>query len=323
MTLMALFALTLTSAGCIVNTSGGGGGGGGGGSTRTTGDLTLLYTFGGATCQAAGASRVVVRIEGVDVGDGSTKDVLCRDFPEGMTVRDLLAGTYAVRVEGYDDQGLLYQMDAPEQVSVVRGAERRYEIDVPATFGDLTIYWSAFGNVSDCGAAGIDQVVASLFDASDQLVDSQTLACSDGGVTWSFIAPGSYTVQLDAYDATGLLFYQGVQAITVSRGQADTYDVALSPVTGSLTVFWTFRGSAVCGGVQKVRVVVENADGVVYDDAYYACSMGGITYDAVPAEPWRLTLQGVDASNVLLFEGSASNVVVDVGQNTSVTVDLQ
>ncbi|MDF1565422.1 MAG: hypothetical protein P1V51_20460 [Deltaproteobacteria bacterium] len=312
---IAAVALTLGlfSSGCIVV------GGGGGSNARE--DLTLIYTFGGATCQTAGVSRVVVRVEGVDNSDGTTKDELCSQFPEGMTIANLLVGTYDVTIEGYDNRGLLYEMGAPRRVSVNSNRENRFEIDVESTFGDLTVYWNSFGGISDCASAGVDTVVASLFDAQDNLLDSASIACASAGVTWNMVAPGGYTVQLDAY-GSNVMLYQGVAAITVSQGQADTYTVDLLATTGDLLIYWTFQGSGVCGGVDGVRVILRDPSGATYDDATYNCTDTGVQYSGVVQGNWSATLQGLDSQGRILFASGNQLLQVLAGQSNQYVVDL-
>lgn len=305
--------LGFASSGCVVQ-------GGGGGNTGRD-DLTLLYTFGGATCQTVGVTRVVVEVTGVGVADGTTKDELCSEFPEGMTIANLRVGTYDVIVEGYDNAGLLYEMTAPRRVTVNSGEANRFEIDVASTFGDLTIYWNSFGGLTDCAQAGVDEVVASLFDDRDNLLDSAPIPCASAGVTWPQVAPGAYTVQLDAYGG-GALLYQGVASVTASRGQSDTYTVDLVALTGDLIIYWTFNGSGVCGGVARVRVILRDPSGNVFDDNTYPCADTGVQYGALPEGLWTTTLQGLASGGQILFASTNQTLEVVAGSSNQYVVDL-
>ncbi len=193
-----------------------------------TGDLSVFYTFGGSSCTAAGVSTIRLVASGDVHGDGATKSVSCAAFPQGITIKNLTADTYAVTVEGRDSSGrTLYATSTAQSVTVSASSDNQYDLDAPAVVGDLTVYWT-FDGLTSCTAAGVDEVDYYLYDPTGALVDSSTFACNNAGVTWTDLDPGQWSVDLDGFSGSAKT-YSGSAVVPVDAGQANSYTVDLAP----------------------------------------------------------------------------------------------
>ncbi|RMG20914.1 MAG: hypothetical protein D6729_02020 [Deltaproteobacteria bacterium] len=323
--MVALFTLAATT-GCIIKTTsnGGGsgvGGGGGGGGGLSTGDLTVLYLFGGARCDVAGVTEIRVNVVGVDVADSDTKTVRCADFPEGITIKGFTPGSYDVEVSGTVDGRPLYAMDAPLRVEVRSNADNSYDVNVPAVAGDLAVYWDFGGK--DCSAAGVSEVRAILYDPSNELLGDARYPCDAGGVEWTLVQPGTYTVLLQALSDFGEVTWAAEATLMATAGAANDYTVTLEHVAGNLTLYWTFEGSGVCGAVAEVRVQLSDASGRTVDDSRYDCSFGGVTYDELPEGSYTATLEGLDGAGLILYRAAGVTTTVIRDRTSEYTIDLR
>lgn len=314
--LAAALAVLLLGPGCIVVSGGGGGGGSG------TGDLTIYYTFGGSPCDVAGVSDIEISIAGVNTTDADVKHATCAEAPDGLTIHDFVAGSYDVTVSGLSGATVLYRMDTPQRMQVLEGTANDYTVDVPGRFGDLAVYWPDFDGLS-CAQAGVDQVRVQLFDASQTPLDDQTFGCGVGGVSWQYLAPGSYTIWLDAENSYGDVLWQSTVDATVQVAASMDYDAAFTEVVGSITLYWTFEGSGVCGFVQDVHVTAYAPDDTVYDDYTYPCTDGGVQYPTAPMGTMQILMDGIDDTGQVIYRSAAANVTVEAGASREYTIDLQ
>lgn len=194
----------------------------------STGDLTVYYTFGGARCDAAGVDRIRIVAVGDNHGDGATKNVGCDVFGDGLTIQDLTADTYAVTVQGRDSGGnVLYATASPLTMRVHAGSDNQYDVDAPAATGDLSVYWSFEGD-TDCTTAGVSSVTYTLYDPTGAAADSSTFDCTAGGISWTGLDPGSWSIDLDGLDAGGNAAYSASASVPVVAGQENSYQVDLT-----------------------------------------------------------------------------------------------
>lgn len=287
----------------------------------TTGDLSIYYTFGGRSCDAAGVDRIYVDVSGLH--DGATRTVSCAAFGTGIVFQGLLPESYDVTVEGDDASGrTIYGTDVPVRARVIVGSSNSVSVDVPALFGDLSVTWQTFDGEASCAAAGVQDVAVYLYDETGALEDSGTFACSAGGVDWVGLDPGQRVVGLDALDGAGNIVYTATVSTDVQAGGTNTALVSLVGV-GTLTVYWTFEGSAACGAVTDVHVQATDPFGFVYDASTYPCDYKGVVYDTAAAGSWHLTLTALDASGLQLYAAENHPANVERGEESRYTIDLK
>lgn len=192
-----------------------------------------------------------------------------------------------------------------------------------ATTGDLTVHYTFGGKT--CGAASVSEIDVTVTGQSVNDGGSLKVDCATGGsgATLPGLSVGRYTVALSGVDTSGTVLYAVDGQKAIVHGGANTYAFDLPPVTGKLTLDWTFAGSTTCGAVDTVHVTALDPQSNVYDDQKYPCSGGGVVYDAVVAGAWTVSMEGLDAGGQVLYQASDQPVQVVAGQDNQATIDLQ
>jgi hypothetical protein len=209
---IALFSLTALSTAC---------------GEPFFGDLTLYYEFDGLSCDAAGVDQIEVEADGMTYGDRWEDRFSCARFPDGISIEFLRADLYQVRIRGFSPAGVrLY--DTELSLRCHGGMDRAFDVDVPFTTGDLTIFWS-FDGTASCGA--VDEVRVRLRDPFDRLYDDARYDCRSTGVLYEELQTGDWIVRLDGIDPYDrILFQSGSRMLTVLPDRSNEFDVELGVV---------------------------------------------------------------------------------------------
>ncbi len=195
----------------------------GGGSQR--GDLTIYYSFGKVGCADAGVDDIVVdvRAPGGGVESYATS---CTSNPDATTITDLSSGTYEVWVEGYSRDGVLYYESAGWQaVAVRRGASCGYDVNVPATAGDLSLTWTFLG---DPRCLDVHELWVTVEDPFGLTYDDTDYSCDFGGVVYPNVVSGDWYVWMDALDAYGNTLYSAEGSVEVLPYTVSDYELDLN-----------------------------------------------------------------------------------------------
>lgn len=128
---------------------------------------------------------------------------------------------------------------------------------------DVNVYWESFTDVNGrtFTCAGSDVVGVQVFvDGQAQLLNSsgqpQPVSCipfpgqsSAAGVTLLAFTPGTYSIEVQAYDQTGNLKYLAQTSVVVpgnACGQVLTVDTVPTQVADDLTVAYSITGGQAC-----------------------------------------------------------------------------
>lgn len=183
--------------------------------------------------------------------------------------------------------------------------------------------WLRFGGL-ECDSAGVDEVDVRIRRGGYEI--GRTLECDDRIVAFSLsdLDYGTYVFVVEAFDRSGHLLYDNGSGDRVFLEHGFTLvDLDIPPSPGDLTIWWTFDGSEVCGGVDVVDVVAEDPFGYVFDDDPYPCTYRGVTYDNVIAGGWLLSLRARSADNRILFRALDRGVRVRAYADNVYTIDLR
>ena len=185
--------------------------------------------------------------------------------------------------------------------------------------GDLTVGYDfeALG----CADAGVDSV--DLFvegDSGDTANASVT--CDPRQFTFVDLWEDDYNIPVNAYDGGNGLLYSGTFRATLLGNTENEVDVSLPAASGSLSIDWTFQGSATCSDVAHIHVLLRDPFDTVYDDAVYPCGQAGVSYGEVISGDWRVWLVGSSSSGVVLYQVSNVSTYVDANTDNVFTVDL-
>lgn len=195
-------------------------------------------------------------------------------------------------------------------------------VEVSASRGDLAINYSFDGD--DCVAVGVDTIdlIVTAREGSTSRTTTSSCAHDSWQVTLLDLPEGDYDVDVEGYDASGALLYDGHAIITVVGGTLQEYDLVAPPSEGSLAVYWTFAGSDSCLDVYDVHLLLVDPFGDIYDEAIYPCDYGGITYDSLIAGRWLVSLYALDAYGGLLYAAEDRPVLVEAYSHNERTVDF-
>ncbi len=195
-------------------------------------------------------------------------------------------------------------------------------VAVSVGHGDLTINYSFDGY--DCLAAGVDaiDVIATSRESGVSRTATSTCSYDTRHMTLLDLPAGDYDVEVDGYDATGALIYDGHAIVSVVAGTVQQYDIIAPFSQGSLTINWIFEGSGACLDVYDLHVVLIDPFAYIYDDALYPCDYGGLTYDDLMAGSWHVTLHALDASGRLIYAAENRPVVVEAYSENEATIEL-
>lgn len=188
---------------------------------------------------------------------------------------------------------------------------------------DLTIFYT-FDEMR-CDDAGVDRIRVSLngIDVDDGSVQEADCSTFSDGITVHALRPGRYDVDVEGIDFTGEVIYASYGlTMRVVDTASNEYDIDVPYLTGQLTLYWTFQGDPACLEVQEVRVTAVDPAGFVWDDSRYPCDFAGIIYDDVPAGVWSVTLDGIDATDRVVYSATDAAVTVFAGRTNEYTVDL-
>lgn len=192
------------------------------------GDLTVTYTFDGLLCDEIGVSQIRVTLEGQNEGDTFLDTLSCTRFRDGVTVIDLAADQYSLMIEGLDRNGaILYSMDRTLNVSVDGTDDNFASVNLLSTTGDLVVSWVFPDGTAVCGE--ITEILVTLRDPSGAVYDDARYDCTFGGVEYSLLEPGRWTVEMVAVDGTDRVIYRLSERVVEVVGRSfNEYNLVLN-----------------------------------------------------------------------------------------------
>ncbi len=280
-------------------------------------DLSLLWTFGGKSCAAAGVATVHVTIPGE-----VERNVPCVfGGVEGVKLTDFAPGSYFVALDAFDAAGNETYSDSAN-VIVRSGSENVNAVDLMTTAqAQVELRWS-FAGLS-CAEAQVDQVRVD-FGGGPVTVVCHGTGLDGGDFT---TAPGAFTAHVAGLRG-GSVVYNGAVNVNAPANANSTYTVDLAgTVSGALEFDWTFGGKAcVAAAVEKVsfRLSRVNADGTrtLSDAQTFNCGDLGARYNALDAGRYAVDAQGIATSGATSFSGSFL-LPVAAGVSLKSAIDLQ
>ncbi len=185
--------------------------------------------------------------------------------------------------------------------------------------GDLTLTYDFDG--LGCAAAGVASLDFALTGDRGGL-DGVSVACEPAYYTFLDLPADSYQINIEAFDSAEGLLYSASFRTTVPRNNAGNINVSLRPAVGTLTLYWTFAGRADCLSVDDVYVELRDPFDVLHDSNYYPCGQAGVSYGEVISGEWRVSLDALSSSNVLLYRATNVPFYVGAGEDNAYDIDL-
>jgi hypothetical protein len=188
-----------------------------------TGQLELSWQISPRGCGAAEVDTVQIHIKGPQ----SYREVVaCAE--NTITLRDLIAGTYSVTIDGLDNSGIARFTAEPQRLVVRPDRQTRSDlIRLTAKPSEVKVEWR-FADGRVCGAHGAEVVDVTVFDKLDYEITSQQFSCNDGMGLIPGLMAGTYLIEVVAAGHED--FFQGIGTIAVSRGDLADTIIELAPI---------------------------------------------------------------------------------------------
>lgn len=186
--------------------------------------------------------------------------------------------------------------------------------------GDVTFLWTFDGRTC---AASPEVASVTIRVPGEQLMNDGSYPCTTQGVDGIKLTdfrPGTYSYSIEGRSNQGAVLYE-TSGTFVVNGDV-TVNAALRSSQGDVTFLWSFNGNA-CALVPNVSQVTLQIPGeALANGGVFPCTtagVGGITLTRFRTGSYTFTIQGRNAQNVVLYEGSGS---FTVSGNVTVNVDL-
>ena len=168
----------------------------------------------------------------------------------------------------------------------------------------------------DMTPAGYDFAGTGPDGATFSFIDAQPPVLADG------LAPGGWTITVNAKNATGTVIGMGEQTTTLNPGQSQTINITVTPVEGYGLVDITLYWSAVDTYDPSITAQLVPASGSPIDLAFVIETEGTATYTGsdIPTGYHTLVVQLLD--NGILTMGAVEVVRVVKEQTTSGTYEF-
>jgi len=268
--------------------------------TRATGGIHVLWATSPNTCGGLGIADVKTEIVSANTNTLYATDLQpCESY--GSNVVTVVVGSYKVRVVGIAVGGAVVSQSEYVPVTVMQGVIEQVNAlslvpggsGVNPNKGTFTVSWTVNGEApaTGCSKYGLAKVAVSLNPAGGgSAIGAAPIDCTKATTTLGDIAPGFYTLQIDAQFTDGTVIWGNELAtkpdVTITAGTETKFGnpVPLLDLRGAVDVTWSFMGNQSCAqaGVSKIGFVVMDGGTVLVDylkhaDAKKPCDLSGAT----------------------------------------------
>lgn len=186
------------------------------------GTISLSWTIGSQGCSDAGIEEIAVIADGTD-------ELATFDCAIGSgTIEGLDPGGYDLSVLGRDVAGAdRYGVEVADVV-VEAGVDTPLgNVTLSALPAEIVAMW-VFDNGGLCAQNDAETVHVRLFDSGDFLEFDGEAPCDDGILPIGGINGGTWTVDVEALSAAGIITWTGEQDVVVGTGESVDATVTLS-----------------------------------------------------------------------------------------------
>ncbi|MHB1845634.1 MAG: hypothetical protein ACYCWW_12470 [Deltaproteobacteria bacterium] len=199
-------------------------------------NITLLWSFAGASCAQAGIANVTYTIDNHTTTVPGTFVGANGAGTDGATIQNFAAGSYPFSIRGQDGTGATaYQGAGKAYVngqSSVTIAIDLAPVQTQATTGSLTVAWTFGGQ--PCSAAAVDHIHVALFDSGGNPIAStdQTVLCSafPNGLAYDNLPPGTYWLDIQGIQGNAVTFQTVNYQVVVFAGSNATATIDAQPL---------------------------------------------------------------------------------------------
>ncbi|MFL5318683.1 MAG: hypothetical protein ACJ790_03435 [Myxococcaceae bacterium] len=329
--LTAFLVVASLSSGCIIHNENHGGGGGVPPPQHVAqpGDVTVSWSFAGATCSdVPQVQKVVINIPGETLENAGTYSCLVANYP-GIVLHNFAGGAYTFTIDalGYDNKTLYTGSGSFTVDGSVRVNIDLTPVNAPTSYAYLT--WTFPANslstnptCAQAGANGISKVDVTI-DSITETVDC-SLGQSAQGYTTPYLNAGTHNITIVARDASGYAYYAYDGTLQTFNGNPASGNYGLLWAVGGASVKWTLiDGSTVVtctqAGVTNVGVNFQDMNGKwLYADSannpvddVQPCNpgQGAVTYDYLPPGQYHVWVGAAGANNSAFASATPGPIV--------------
>lgn len=206
--------------------------------------------------------------------------------------------------------------------------------DDPVKPGALDVKWSTGPTAATCGSFSVKTIQVRAMKGEEEIASASSNCDTDatgGTISIPEIAPGTYSIEVEALNADGKGTYFGKLAKqTVSQGktaQTSTIVIALKPAL--ITVDWTLPGGGRCStaGIVDVEVYLyynaSTAPSLQGAARKVKCDSTGMEFpDLVPNTDVKIIGYGYDAAKKQIAKGSTEFFPLGAGDDLDKVIPL-
>jgi len=206
--------------------------------------------------------------------------------------------------------------------------------DDPVKPGSIDVKWSTGPTSATCGSFQVATVEVRAMKGLEEIASASS-ACAatatGGTISIPSIAPGTYTIEVEAFNAAGKGTYLGTLAkLAVGDGktvESSTIVIALKPAL--ITVDWTLPGGGRCStaGITDVEIYLyynaSTAPSLVGEARKVKCDTTGMEFtDLVPNTDVKIIGYGYDAAKKKVAKGSTGFFPLGAGDDLPKVIEL-
>lgn len=206
--------------------------------------------------------------------------------------------------------------------------------DDPVKPGGIAVKWSTGPTSATCGSFSVARVDVRAMRGEEEIASATAPCASDatgGTINIPVIAAGTYTIEVEAFNAAGNGTYFGSLAkLTVGEGKTATTTtivIALKPAV--LTVDWTLPGGGRCStaGITDVEIYLyynaTTAPTLIGEARKVMCDSAGLEFtDLVPNADVKVIGYGYDAAKKQIAKGSSEFFPLAAGDELAKVIAL-
>jgi hypothetical protein len=243
------------------------------------------------------------------------------NFSKGSgSITGLEPEIYSAEVTVFDSAQNLTHKGSRSNITIEPGETTSSSVELTNMQpGSLSITWNTKLETSDPEKGNPEQAIVVLQPGNI----TKTFSFSNGSGIINDLEPALYSAEVSVYDSAQNLTHQGSRSnITIEAGETTSASVQLTNLQpGKLSISWNTKlADSQPDKGNPYRVKVNLQPGNSTHEFFFGSGRGNIT--GLDAAVYSASLSVYDSSQNMTHRGSKSNINVEAGNTTSVSVQL-
>lgn len=208
------------------------------------GDVQVTYRVGSgsSTCEDVGISFVRVYLMVSETESAADETFACDPAGQTVTMNDIEAGTYTVRVEGLDGtNAIIYTGESAEDALEVEADQTNGPVSVVLNqLRPAMLIWTDFADPGGCARAEVVDIVIRVYENGSSLVYDETFECpvrlDDGLLIEGLSETSTYDLRIRGTNENSEYTHEyNEDGVEVSPGAPTEIEARLSACSGLCT----------------------------------------------------------------------------------------